>query len=94
MFAKNHRFQVANNFCLPSLQKYLKNFESEKIGLAELVHLSEEQLTKLGIPMGPRIRIMQECKLLKATANGQQAVVNGFGKTQQLADAFNIYAIV
>ncbi|XP_054169107.1 dentin sialophosphoprotein-like [Oppia nitens] len=41
-------------------EKYARNFESEKIGITELPYLSEERLQKLGIPLGPRMRIMQE----------------------------------
>jgi len=46
-------------------QKYAPKLESEKIGLKELVFLSEEKLQKLGIPMGPRTRIIQEINKLK-----------------------------
>ncbi|XP_023237825.1 uncharacterized protein LOC111636727 isoform X3 [Centruroides sculpturatus] len=41
-------------------EKYAPNFETEKIGIMELPYLNEEKLQKLGIPMGPRIRILQE----------------------------------
>ncbi|RZF39156.1 hypothetical protein LSTR_LSTR005784 [Laodelphax striatellus] len=44
-------------------EKYASVFESEKIGLVELPYLSEERLHKLGIPLGPRIRILQEAQL-------------------------------
>lgn len=46
-----------------SLQKYASAFEKEKIGLVELPYMSEERMHKLGIPMGPRLRIMQEAQL-------------------------------
>ena len=52
------------------MQKYCKHFEAEKIGLAELVHLNEERLQKLGLPMGPRLRLLQEAKNLAAMMNG------------------------
>ncbi|XP_015925652.1 serine-rich adhesin for platelets isoform X3 [Parasteatoda tepidariorum] len=41
-------------------EKYATNFETEKIGIKELPYLTEERLQKMGIPMGPRIRILQE----------------------------------
>lgn len=44
-------------------QKYASAFEKEKIGLVELPYMSEERMHKLGIPMGPRLRIMQEAQL-------------------------------
>lgn len=46
-------------------QKYTSNFESEKIGLNELCYLTEEKLQKLGIPMGPRVRIIQEIQKMQ-----------------------------
>lgn len=45
------------------LQKYATLFENERIGLVELPYLTEERLHKLGIPLGPRLRIMQEAQL-------------------------------
>ena len=56
----------------PLLRLYLKNlgyekyasiFEEAKIGMLELPYLSEERLEKLGVPLGPRIRILQESKM-------------------------------
>ncbi|KAG8179679.1 hypothetical protein JTE90_021276 [Oedothorax gibbosus] len=43
-------------------EKYATNFENEKIGIKELPYLTEERLQKMGIPMGPRIRILQEAQ--------------------------------
>ncbi|CAB4059287.1 NUP133 [Lepeophtheirus salmonis] len=43
-------------------EKYASVFEDSKIGLLELPYLSEDTLEKLGIPMGPRMRILQEAK--------------------------------
>ena len=40
-------------------EKYAGIFEEAKIGMLELPYLSEERLEKLGIPLGPRIRILQ-----------------------------------
>ena len=44
-------------------QKYAPLFDQEKIGMIELPYLTEERLQKMGIPMGPRIRILQEAQL-------------------------------
>ncbi|XP_054260522.1 uncharacterized protein LOC128985166 [Macrosteles quadrilineatus] len=44
-------------------EKYAAVFENERIGLVELPYLTEERLHKLGIPLGPRLRIMQEAQL-------------------------------
>jgi L-arabinose isomerase len=43
-------------------EKFASAFEEAKIGLLELPYLSEERLEKLGVPMGPRMRILQEAK--------------------------------
>ena len=45
------------------LQRYIPNFETEKIGMIELPYLNEERLMKIGIPMGPRLRILQESQM-------------------------------
>lgn len=92
------------------MQKYCKHFEAEKIGLAELVHLNEERLQKLGLPMGPRLRLLQEAKNLAAVMNGGVAGTgngkmttgtaghNGSKSAPQsggaVQDSFNIYAVV
>lgn len=34
------------------------------------MHLNEERLQKLGLPMGPRLRLLQEAKNLTAMMNG------------------------
>ncbi|XP_065345181.1 serine/arginine repetitive matrix protein 1-like isoform X6 [Cloeon dipterum] len=44
-------------------EKYATNFESEKVGLMELPYVSEERLQKMGIPLGPRLRILQEAQV-------------------------------
>ncbi|XP_063882291.1 hornerin-like isoform X2 [Scylla paramamosain] len=43
-------------------EKYAALFEQEKIGMLELPYLTEERLHKIGIPMGPRLRILQEAQ--------------------------------
>ena len=43
-------------------QKYAALFEQEKIGMLELPYLTEDRLHKIGIPMGPRLRILQEAQ--------------------------------
>ncbi|GAB6023762.1 hypothetical protein CHUAL_008516 [Chamberlinius hualienensis] len=44
-------------------EKYACLFETEKIGIIELPYLTEERLQKIGIPMGPRMRILQEAQM-------------------------------
>ncbi|XP_027197571.2 uncharacterized protein LOC113791920 isoform X1 [Dermatophagoides pteronyssinus] len=89
-------------------EKYLKNFESEKIGITELMLLDEDRLQKLGIPMGPRLRLTQEIRNLSNNNNvihkqQQQSMMDGNGRQQQqqqqtqqqqMTDNFNIYAVV
>ncbi len=43
-------------------EKYASAFEEARIGLLELPCLSEDRLERLGVPMGPRMRIMQEAR--------------------------------
>ncbi|CAG0914176.1 unnamed protein product [Notodromas monacha] len=43
-------------------EKYATAFENEKIGMMELPYLTEARLEKLGIPLGPRVRILQEAQ--------------------------------
>ena len=43
-------------------ERYLRHFEEEKIGMVELPYISEDRLQRLGIPMGPRMRILQEAQ--------------------------------
>lgn len=38
-------------------------FEKERVGMVELPYLSEERLQKMGVPLGPRLRIMQEAQI-------------------------------
>lgn len=51
-----------NNYIF-SFQKYSINFEKEHIGMIELPYMTEERMEKIGIPMGPRLRIIQEAQL-------------------------------
>ncbi|CAD5111325.1 DgyrCDS640 [Dimorphilus gyrociliatus] len=44
-------------------EKYIENFSKEGIGMLELPYMTEERLSKIGIPMGPRIRILQEAQM-------------------------------
>ncbi|XP_060530927.1 uncharacterized protein LOC132704736 isoform X2 [Cylas formicarius] len=44
-------------------EKYANVFETERVGMVELPYLSEERLQKMGVPLGPRLRIMQEAQI-------------------------------
>ena len=44
-------------------QNYIPNFEKHKIGILELPYMNEEKLAKIGIPEGPRQRILQESQM-------------------------------
>uniref|UniRef100_UPI00398F8340 uncharacterized protein n=1 Tax=Pristiophorus japonicus TaxID=55135 RepID=UPI00398F8340 len=43
-------------------EQYVPHFENAGIGLMELPYLNEERLAQLGIPLGPRLRILHEVK--------------------------------
>ncbi|XP_069671480.1 uncharacterized protein [Periplaneta americana] len=44
-------------------EKYAGVFEQERVGMVELPYLTEERLQKMGIPLGPRLRILQEAQI-------------------------------
>ncbi|CAL1528403.1 unnamed protein product [Lymnaea stagnalis] len=44
-------------------EKFLKNFETQHIGMIELPYMTEDRLESIGIPMGPRLRILQEAQI-------------------------------
>lgn len=50
------------SFSPPSFQRFAPNFEAEQVGILELPYMTEERLQSLGIPLGPRLRILQEAK--------------------------------
>ncbi|XP_047099653.1 uncharacterized protein LOC124717040 isoform X2 [Schistocerca piceifrons] len=43
-------------------EKYANVFENERVGMVELPYLTEERLQRMGVPLGPRIRILQEAQ--------------------------------
>lgn len=45
-------------------QKYDTNFEKAGISMIEMPYLSEEKLEIIGIPIGPRLRILQEAQVM------------------------------
>lgn len=53
----------ASNLSEFPFQKYANLFESERVGMIELPYLGEERLQKLGVPLGPRLRILQEAQI-------------------------------
>lgn len=46
-----------------NFQKYAALFEAERVGMIELPYMGEERLQKLGVPLGPRLRILQEAQI-------------------------------
>jgi len=40
------------------LEKYSANFQAEEVDMKALVHMNEEDMKSLGIPMGPRKKIL------------------------------------
>jgi len=43
-------------------EKYVKNLQQHSIGMSELPYIDDKQLEAIGIPLGPRIRILTEAK--------------------------------
>ncbi|KAI0238267.1 hypothetical protein LSAT2_011113 [Lamellibrachia satsuma] len=44
-------------------EKYIPKFDAEKITMVELPYMTEEMLQKIGIPLGPSRRILQEAQM-------------------------------
>ncbi|CAH1174204.1 unnamed protein product [Phaedon cochleariae] len=44
-------------------EKYATIFETERVGMVELPYMTEDRLLKMGVPLGPRLRIMQEAQI-------------------------------
>ncbi|KAF5297621.1 hypothetical protein FQR65_LT09948 [Abscondita terminalis] len=53
-------------------EKYANVFENERVGMVELPYLSEERLQKMGVPLGPRLRILQEAQISVLEWKNQQ----------------------
>ena len=51
---------IANNPYQFLSQKYAALLEKEKVGAAELPYVGEDKLRALGVPLGPRMRILKE----------------------------------
>lgn len=47
-------------------ERFADNFEAEQVGILEMSYMTEERLQSLGIPLGPRLRIMEEVKKLSS----------------------------
>lgn len=45
-------------------EEYIPRFHNEKIGILELPYLTEHDLINMGLPLGPRLRILHEAKQL------------------------------
>jgi hypothetical protein len=43
----------------------IPHFKAEEIGTLELSYMSEQRLQNLGIPLGPRLRILEEIQNLR-----------------------------
>lgn len=54
---------IINGIFLNYFQKYANLFETERVGMIELPYLGEDRLQKLGVPLGPRLRILQEAQI-------------------------------
>ena len=65
-------------------EKYASIFEDARIGMLELPYLTEDRLEKLGIPTGPRLRIVQEAKSSVYGGNKQALPSSGNPKSSTL----------
>ena len=74
-------------------EKYAGTFEEAKIGLLELPYLAEDRLEKLGIPLGPRMRIMQECRVAAAATQGPLVAPQSLHQHQADAPNYNVYIL-
>ena len=46
-------------------QRFIPHFKAEEIGILELPYMTEQRLQNLGIPLGPRLRILEEIQNLR-----------------------------
>lgn len=82
------------NLILNELQKYASAFEQERIGIMELPYLTEERLNKMGIPMGPRLRILQEAQIcLKPGYHGHHDGHNSHHQNNHNAGNLSVYVV-
>ncbi|WAR20565.1 hypothetical protein MAR_002403 [Mya arenaria] len=63
--------------------RYAINFHSEHIGMIELPYMTEDRLEKIGVPMGPRMRILQEAKQCFRDDNMDVYIKFHVGKVEQ-----------
>ncbi|WAR20583.1 hypothetical protein MAR_002421 [Mya arenaria] len=64
-------------------ERYAINFHSEHIGMIELPYMTEDRLEKIGVPMGPRMRILQEAKQCFRDDNMDVYIKFHVGKVEQ-----------
>ena len=74
-------------------EKYAAIFEEAKIGLLELPYVAEDRLEKLGIPLGPRMRIMQESRVAAAATQGPLVAPQSMHQHQPDAPNYNVYIL-
>jgi len=74
-------------------EKYAAIFEEAKIGLLELPYIAEDRLEKLGIPLGPRMRIMQESRVAAAATQGPLVAPQSMHQHQPDAPNYNVYIL-
>ena len=46
------------------LQNYIPDFERAEVAFSDLPHLTSEDLKEIGLPVGPRRRLLEAAKLL------------------------------
>lgn len=46
-------------------ERFIPHFKAEEIGILELPYVTEQRLQNLGIPLGPRLRILEEIQKLQ-----------------------------
>jgi SAM domain (Sterile alpha motif) len=74
-------------------EKYAAIFEDAKIGLLELPYVAEDRLEKLGIPLGPRIRILQESRVAASATHGPLVASHQHQQQQGDAPNYNVYIL-
>lgn len=87
---------MKNNFknSCRHLQKYAVAFEQNGISILELPYLSEERLNKMGIPIGPTMRILQEAQMcLKPGYHGHQEGHNSHHQNNHNAGNLSVYVV-
>jgi len=76
-------------------EKYASALEEARIGLLELPYLAEDRLERLGVPAGPRVRILQEARaaVMGPVAPGAATLASPSPAANNGEQNYNVYIL-